>query len=166
MSDTFGRRPGRSSPARGLAGGVAGTLVLTALHEVARRIVPHAPRMDVIGERALTRTLKAVGRRPPRGRRLFQSTLAGELLSNALYYSVVGASSRSRALRNGLLVGLAAGVGAVLLPPRMGLGHPPGEKSPLTPLLTIAWYTAGGVTAALAARLFDNRPPEEVQAAW
>ena len=48
----------------------------------------------------------------------------------------------------------------------MGLGHPPGEKSPLTPLLTIAWYTAGGVTAALAARLFDNRPPEEVQAAW
>jgi hypothetical protein len=146
---------GGGSPGRAVSGGIAGALALTALHETARRIVPHAPRMDVIGERALSRSLKAWDRRPPRGRRLFRTALAAELLSNTLYYSLVGAGSGSR-LRRGLLIGLAAGLGAVLLPPRLGLGHPPGEKAPLTPILTLAWYTAGGLTAALVSRMLDT----------
>jgi hypothetical protein len=140
-----------------LGGGLAGALVLTGLHEVARRLLPHAPRMDVIGERALSRTLRLSGRRPPRGRRLYGATLAGELVSNMLYYSLAGSGSRSNRLRQGLLVGLAAGLGAVLLPPRLGLGHPPGERAPLTPLLTLAWYTAGGLAAALVTRMFEER---------
>ena len=147
---------GRRSAGRAVSGGIAGALVLTGLHEAARRAVPHAPRMDVIGERALRRSFKAWDRRPPRGRHLFRATLAADLLSNTLYYSLVGAGSRSRRLRRGLLIGLAAGIGAVLLPPHLGLGHPPGEKAPLTPLLTIAWYTAGGVTAALVSQLLDD----------
>ena len=151
----------RRSAGRVLTGGLAGTLVVTALHEVARRILPHAPRMDVIGERALSRTLAALGQRPPRGRRLFRATLAGELLSNTLYYSLVGAIAKSRVLRTGLLVGTAAGIGAVLLPPRLGLGRPPGEKAPLTPLLTLAWYTAGGLAAAAVTRLLDDSEPED-----
>ena len=146
----------RQGPARALGSGLAGALVLTGLHEAARHLLPQAPRMDVIGERALSRILAAAGRRPPRKQQLFRSTLVGELVSNALYYSVVGAGARSSRLRRGLLVGLAAGFGAVLLPPRLGLGHPPGEKTPLTPLLTIAWYTAGGLAAAWAMRLLDS----------
>jgi hypothetical protein len=140
------------SPARALAGGIAGALVLTGLHESARGLLKHPPRMDVIGERALSRSLKALGRRAPRGRRLYRATLAGELLSNSLYYSIVGVASPSRVLRTGLMIGLIAGIGAVLLPPRIGLGHPPGEKPPVTPLLTIAWYTAGGLASAAVTR--------------
>jgi hypothetical protein len=112
--------------------------------------------MDVIGERALSRSVEALGQRSPRGRRLFRATLAGELLSNTLYYGLVGAAGGSRVLRTGVLLGFAAGLGAVLLPPRLGLGHPPGEKAPLTPLLTLAWYTAGGLAAATAIRLLDR----------
>jgi hypothetical protein len=113
--------------------------------------------MDVIGERALNRSLKALGWRAPRGRRLYHATLAGELLSNSLYYSIVGAAPPSRALRTGLIAGLIAGFGAVLLPPRLGLGHPPGQKPPVTPLLTIAWYTAGGLASAAVTRLLARR---------
>jgi hypothetical protein len=149
--------PDTLSPARALAGGIAGALVLTGLHESARGLLKHPPRMDVIGERALTQSLKAVGRGAPRGRRLYRATLAGELLSNSLYYSIVGAAAPSRLLRTGLGVGLIAGIGAVLLPPRLGLGHPPGEKAPLTPLLTIAWYTAGGLASAAVTRLLARR---------
>lgn len=147
-----------SRPGRALAGGIAGALVLTGLHESARALLNHPPRMDVIGERALRRSFEALGQRPPRGRRLYRATLAGEVLSNSLYYSIVGAAAPSRQLRTGLLVGLIAGIGAVLLPPRLGLGHPPGEKSPITPLLTIAWYTAGGLAAAAVARLLNEGP--------
>lgn len=141
---------------RALASGAAGALVLTGLHEATRRVVPHAPRMDVIGERALARTMAAMGSRPPRGKILFRQTLAGELISNTLYYGVIGAGSRSRALRRGLLFGMMAGVGAVLLPPRLGLGHSPGGKAPLTPLLTLALYTAGGLAAGAVARLLND----------
>jgi hypothetical protein len=146
----------RRTPTRALTGGAAGALVLTGLHEASRHLLPHSPRMDVIGERALKRTLKATGRRAGRRQNLYGPTLAGELVSNTLYYSLVGAGSRSSRLGRGLVVGLAAGLGAVLLPPRLGLGHPPGERKPLTPLLTIAWYTAGGLAAALAMRLLDQ----------
>ena len=111
--------------------------------------------MDVIGERALSRSFNALGQRSPRGRRLYRATLAGEILSNSLYYSVVGAAPASRVLRTGLVVGLIAGIGAVLLPPRLGLGNPPGEKYPVTPLLTIAWYTAGGLASAAVTRLLQ-----------
>jgi hypothetical protein len=142
---------------RALASGMAGALVLTGLHEIARRTVPHAPRMDVIGERALAGTIRAAGGNPPRGRRLFRSTLAGEILSNTLYYSVVGAGVGSRVWRKGLVAGLTAGLGAVLLPPRLGLGRQPGESRPLTPLLTVAWYTAGGLAAAMTARLLQGK---------
>lgn len=156
MPKNFTKPSSRNRSGRALTSGIAGTLVLTGLHEAARRLLPHAPRMDVIGERALSRSLAALGRRPPRGRQLFRATLAGELLSNTLYYSLVGAIAESRVLPTGLLIGAAAGLGAVLLPPRLGLGHPPGEKAPLTPLLTLAWYTAGGLAAAAVARLLDR----------
>jgi len=158
MRKNYGRARSRRGTSRALGSGVAGALVLTGLHEAARRLLPHAPRMDVIGERALSRSLHALGRRSPRGGRLFAATLAGELFSNSLYYSMVGAASRSRTVQAGLLIGLAAGVGAVLLPPLIGLGKSPGSKAPLTPLLTVAWYTAGGLAAAAAARLMDDEP--------
>jgi hypothetical protein len=157
MSQISENQSGTRSRGRALVSGIAGAAVLTGLHEVARRVVPHAPRMDVIGERALSDSMKAAGMPPPRGNHLFRATLLGELVSNALYYSVVGAGSRARALRRGVLLGLAAGLGAVLVPPRIGLGRPPGNKPPVTPLLTIAWYTAGGLAAALAAQLVHGQ---------
>jgi|SRR5690349_7823553 hypothetical protein len=157
MTQISENQSGTRSRGRALVSGIAGAAVLTSLHEVARRVVPHAPRMEVIGERALSDSMKAAGMRPPRGNQLFRATLLGELVSNALYYSVVGAGSRARALRRGVLLGLAAGLGAVLLPPRIGLGRPPGNKPSVTPLLTIAWYTAGGLAAALAAQVVDDQ---------
>jgi hypothetical protein len=112
--------------------------------------------MDVIGERALAGTLQASGMEQPHGRDLFRQTLIAELLSNTLYYCLVGAGSRGRSWGRGALLGLLAGLGAVVLPPRMGLGRSPGEKRPVTPLMTVAWYTAGGLAAAAVAKLLDR----------
>jgi hypothetical protein len=141
---------------RSLASGAIGALAVTALNEVARRRIPHAPRMEVIGMRALSAAVRALGGRPPRGRALFRETLGADLLSNTIYYGLVGAGSRQRRLSRGILLGAAAGLGAVLIPPLLGLGRPPGNRRPATPLMTIAWYTAGGVAAALAGRMLDR----------
>ena len=144
-----------SNTLRALAGGAAGALAVTALNEGARRRIRHAPRMEIIGMRALSAGIRALGGRPPRGRKLFRETMAADLVSNTIYYALVGAGSRQTRLRRGLLLGAAAGLGAVLLPPLLGLGHPPGERRPATPLMTVAWYTAGGLAAALAGRMLE-----------
>ncbi|WP_245808408.1 hypothetical protein [Deinococcus hopiensis] len=138
--------------------GLAGAVTVTLLNEGARRALLHAPRMDVIGERALAGTLDAVGVKPPRGQALYGWTMAADIVSNALYYGLVGLGSREAALARGAGLGLAAGVGAVVLPEPMGLGRQPGARNPRTPLLTTAWYLAGGLAAAATYRRLTRAP--------
>ena len=143
---------------RALGGGTVGAVALTTLHELTRRTVPHAPRMDVIGMRALSKTVRALGRRPARGDRLFRQTLLSDLVANALYYTLAGRGRRSP--QRGLLLGAAAGLGAAALPPLLGLGRSPGAKWPATPLMTVALYSLGGLAAgaATAALGSDDAP--------
>lgn len=135
-----------------LAGGAVGALTVTVVNEVARRLVPHAPRLEVIGMRALARSIRGLEQEPPEGERLFSWALAGDLAANTVYYSLVGAGDATNAWRRGTLLGLAAGLGAVVLPRPLGLGRQPGARFPITPLLTVAWYLLGGLAAAAVRR--------------
>ena len=54
--------------------------------------------------------------------------MVGDVLSNGLYYSLVGGGRHT--VRRGLLLGLAAGVGGVALPGPMGLGEAPSGRTP------------------------------------
>ncbi|MFC4456148.1 hypothetical protein [Deinococcus sonorensis] len=123
-----------------------------------RRILPHAPRMDVIGERALSATLQGAGVQPPRGAALYRSTMLADLVSNAAYYSLVGLGPTTRRWPLGGALGLAAGVGAVTLPRPLGLGRQPDSTALLTPVLTATWYLAGGLVAAATMRALERRP--------
>jgi len=133
-----------------IGGGIAGAMALTLVHETARRVIPHAPRVDVIGVRAIARPLRAAGYQPPRYRTLHNAALAGEIVSNSAYYSLIGAGAgeASHVWRRGAILGLLAGVGAALLPPLMGLGQQPHRRTPFTQMLTVAWYFLGGLAAA------------------
>ena len=143
---------------RSLASGVAGAVALNVVHETARRTIPRAPRMDVIGRRGIAKSMVALGKEPPHGQRLQGAALAGDLVSNALYYSLVGlGSDRAKpTLQRGLILGLAAGLGAVFLPPVLGLGHQPGRRGPFTHFLTVTWYTIGGLAAAATLRALSE----------
>jgi hypothetical protein len=151
------KREAESDLLKALAGGVAGALALTTVHETARRVIPHAPRMDVIGRRAIAKPMVALGATPPAGARLQGAALAGEIVSNSLFYSLVGMGSprRQDVWRRGLVLGLLAGLGAVVLPPVMRLGRQPGHRGLFTHLLTVLWYTVGGLTAAAAAQAWS-----------
>ena len=135
---------------KALGSGLVGACALTLIHETARRFIDDAPRMDVLGMRALSKAARAADLDPPVP--LHEAALVGDLVSNSLYYSLVGAGSRREALRNGALLGLAAGLGAVYLPERLGLGRQPTEDSPQTQLMTVAWYLVGGLAAGAAYR--------------
>lgn len=139
-----------------LAAGFAGAVALTVLHETARRLRPHdAPRMDVLGERGLRKILNLADLPQPSEGTAYTATMLGDVLSNGLYYTVVGSGKHS--LQRGLALGVAAGIGGVVLPGPMGLGEAPSNRTPQTKAMTVAWYTVGGLVAGAVARALRQR---------
>jgi hypothetical protein len=137
--------------------GFLGASTLTLIHEGARRAVPNAPRMDLLGMRAIDRSLRQVDQTPPTGVELHRTALAGDLFFNTLYYALVGAGRPERAMTRGVMLGLAAGVGAVVLPGLLGLGTGPSRRTPATAIMSIGWYLAGGLAAAYANHALSER---------
>lgn len=131
---------------KALVSGLAGAVALTIAHETLRRFVPEAPRMDVLGMRAISKTMKKVGAQPPAGSALRVWAMAADVVSNSIYYSLVG-TSKSSWLR-GSLLGASAGAGAVLLPGPMGLGSDPSNRTNSTRAMTVGLYLMGGLVAA------------------
>lgn len=148
-------------PLVSFASGVAGAVTLTLIHETARRLLPDAPRMDVVGMRAIAKSMEKLHEQPPPEEELFKYSLVGDLISNSLYYSLIG-TGRKAWLR-GTALGLAAGVGGVLLPGPLGLGAEPSGRTPQTKVMTIALYLIGGLAAAgLSRALFEKPSVEEL----
>lgn len=145
--------------------GLVGAVAVTILHEAARRSLPQAPRMDILGERAIEKVLHAMGQETPPEERLHALALAGDLFSNSLYYSMVSQGDVEGAPARGALLGLLAGIGAVTLPGPMGLGKAPSARSGSTAAMTVGLYLAGGLAAgiahAIANRRRDTAPWEE-----
>ena len=143
-----------------LGSGLAGAATLNAIHETVRRIRPaDAPRMDTYGRRSIARGLEMAGVTPPSKDALQGLALAGDLVTNSLYYALVGVGSPDprSAMCRGAALGAAAGIGAVVLPPMMGLGSAPSRRTPQTKAMTFAWYLAGGLAAAGVWSLLQNR---------
>ena len=149
------KRKKSGSLLQALGSGLTGALALTLLHETARRLRPEdAPRMDVLGMRALRKLLHQAEAPQPDPDTLFNLTMVGDVLSNGLYYSLVG--SGKKAWQRGALLGVAAGVGGVVLPGPLGLGEAPSARTPQTKLMTVAWYLVGGLVAAGTSRAWRN----------
>jgi hypothetical protein len=130
-----------------LLSGLAGAAALNILHETVRRIRPgDAPRMDTLGRRAIASGLEAAGLERPPEDRLQAAALGGDLASNTLYYALAAMGEPSFA--RGAALGAAAGIGAVVLPPFLGLGSRPASRTPQTAAMTVAWYLVGGLAAA------------------
>lgn len=142
--------------------GVAGAGALTLVHQAARLVTPHAPRMDVLGKRALRGAYRQFGVGPRSDRALEREALAGDMVANSAYYSLIGMGSRESVWARGLALGLAAGVGALMLPKPIGLGDPPHADRVDTQVMTVAWYVLGGLMAAAA---FAARDREAAQTA-
>ena len=142
--------------------GMAGAVALTAVHQAAKMMTPAAPQMDVLGMRAIARATGTSGMADEsadvdaeRNPRLFEYALAGDLLANSAYYSLATTWTR------GAVLGLAAGIGALVLPRRMGLGDPPHSELLSNKIMTVAWYTLGGLAAAWTAQCLARKRDEQ-----
>lgn len=136
-----------------LNSGLAGAVALTTVHEIARRTVDDAPRMDLLGQRAIGNISEMFFGEQPSDEDLQEMSLVGDIAANSLYYSLVGAGPREGAIVRGGVLGLVAGIGAVVLPGPIGLGADPSNHTNATRAMTIAWYTIGGIAAGAIYRM-------------
>ena len=137
---------------RNIMGGLAGAIALNVLHEVVRKFIKDAPHVHIIGEQALSKSMRELNLEPPTGQTLYFSTLAGDVIANSVYFSLIGKSKRENLLGTGLLYGIAGGLGAVLLSKPLGLDDRPVNRTTKTTAMTIGYYALGGLVAATVIR--------------
>ena len=142
---------------KGTIGGLAGACALTLLNEGAKKLDKDAPKMDLLGMNAVARLMKGNSLATQAADTLFPIALAGDLVSNSLYYSMAEGGDKKNTMIRGALLGIAAGLGAVLLPERLGLDERPTGRTTKTKLLTISWYLIGGLVAAAAMNAMEKR---------
>jgi len=140
-----------------IGGGFAGAAALTLLHESLRRLNTDAPRMDLLGMEAISKSLESVNADVPDKDNLFTITMAGDIITNSLYYSLAAIGDERKVILRGALLGLAAGFSAVYLPKPLGLNEAPSNRTSETKLMTVGLYLLGGLVGAITSKFLEGR---------
>lgn len=148
-----------------LAGGLAGATAVTLIHESIKQVVPQAPRMDRLGMEAISKGLRKAGKRVPKQDALFTAALAGDIVSNAIYYSLAGIGNEKNIWLRSTLLGLTAGIGAVVLPQPLGLSRRHSNRTFATKAMTIGLYVAGSLITTAVIKVL-NRKKQEKHNEW
>jgi hypothetical protein len=144
-----------------LAGGLAGAITVTLLHEVIRKIDPSAPRLDLVGQKATEKLAQKTGYKPPTGNNLYATSLAGSILANTLSYSLAGLGGK-RPLSVGTIMGATMGLSAVALPDKLGLNGHHVKDDQRKKWITMILYIAGGLVASAVARQVEKRKKKRI----
>lgn len=133
--------------AKNFLAGLGGAIVLNLLHESLKNKKMDTPRIDLVGEEALQKTLGYFGTKIENKDTLYKATLAGDLISNATYYSMIG-NSTENVWGKAVSLGLVAGIGAVVVPKEIGLDEKPVAKNTQVKVLTVGYYLVGALATA------------------
>ena len=104
-----------------LAGGLAGTVTVASIHEALKRITPDAPRMDLLDMELIRKGLASMNKKIPAENELQRWAVGGELLCDTAYFGLAGMGGKKGVWLRGALLGLGAGIAAVVLPKPLGL---------------------------------------------
>ena len=119
------------------------------LSDSVRAASPDMPRVDLLGEDALQKALNYFGGSIDSKANLYKATLAGDVVGNTLYYSLIGTGNQKYLWPKVIFMGLSAGIGAVTLAEPLGLDPEPVAKNNQVKVLTVAYYLLGAVVTGL-----------------
>jgi len=139
-----------------LIAGLAGAVALNVLHESLKN-KRTTPRIDFLGEQALQKTVRYFGGNITDRDDLFNVTLAGDIVSNTLYYSVIPGGKPQHLWIRAVAMGLMAGVGAIKLPEPLGLNPKPVAKTDAIKVMTVGYYVFGALVTALVATAIKKK---------
>lgn len=135
-----------------LGSALVGTVTVAALQQVSRFLLKDGPRMDVLGEKIIEKGFRKLGRTPPKNTPLL-SWVGGNMGSDTLVFALVGAGQPRRPIVRGAIVGALTGLGALVLPPLLGITSKHTAKNPKQAALTVGLYVLAGLAAGAAHRL-------------
>lgn len=129
---------------KNLTAGFIGSVALNLLHETLRKYNTNVPKINLLGEEALNKTLFSYGTPIMDQDELYRTTLKADLIGNAVYYSLIGGKS-VYIWPKAIFFGLSAGLGAINLPKPMGLNPDPVAKTDQMKVLTVGYYLFGAI---------------------
>jgi len=139
-----------------LIAGLAGAAALNILHESLKN-KRSTPRIDFLGEQALQKTVRYFGGNITDTDHLYTATLAGDLISNTIYYSCIASAKRKNLWTKAVAMGLLAGVGAITLPEPLGLNPKSVAKTNEIKAMTVGYYLFGALVTALVSSAFKRK---------
>lgn len=145
------------SKVHNLLAGLGGAIALNVLHESLKKKSKEMPRVDLLGEEVLEKSLDYFDAEIQNEETLYKATLAGDILSNALYYSAIGAGDSKYVWPRAVAIGLAAGVGAITLPEPLGLNDKPVTRTNKTKALTIGYYLVGALVTGCIVKALHKK---------
>jgi hypothetical protein len=122
---------------------------VATLNYMAGRQLPGAPRLDILGRQLAAAAFDGLGIRPPHGWPMKALALVGSLISNSIFYGLVGLGRPGTAWLRGGALGLAMGLGVLTLPAALGADQRETGRPPRAKVATLGWYVLGGIIAAL-----------------
>ncbi|UOE36990.1 hypothetical protein [Chryseobacterium oryzae] len=125
-----------------LIAGLGGAIALNLLHETIRKNFNDVPHINELGEEALQKVAEANDIQLSDPDTIYAATLTGDIVSNAMYYA-------GTATNHEFISGVAAGVGAILLPEKLGLDSTPVAENTKKKIMTIGYYTFGAIVTKL-----------------
>ena len=144
--------------AKNFLAGLGGAIVLNLLHESLKKKKMDTPRIDLVGEEALQKTLGYFGTKIENKDTLYKATLASDLISNATYYSMIG-NSTENVWGKAVSLGLVAGIGAVMVPKEIGLDKKPVAKNNQVKAMTVGYYLVGALATAVILTVLKSKKP-------
>jgi hypothetical protein len=139
-----------------MAGGLAGALSVTMMQEILKRVDPSAPRLDLLRKQAAFKIADKMGNGTSHARTVNGMGLAGDIISNTLYFSLTAAAGK-RAVPVGSLLGIGMGAGAITLPSKLGLNSYFSGGTRKRKWMTIGMYLVGGLIAASVSRCLNKK---------
>lgn len=136
--------------------GVAGAVTTTVAHEVVKKLVPASSRLDKLGEQGIQKIAKKTGLPKPSKKQAYWPGLVGDIALNSLYYSFAGRTGGNRQVK-GIILGLVAGISALYLPGKLGLDESYTRGTARKAILTVAFYTLGGIVAGAIASSMEKK---------
>jgi hypothetical protein len=121
--------------------------------------------MDRLGMEAISKGLRKAGKSVPAHDALFSMAMVGDLVSNAIYYSAAGIGNEKNIWLRSTLLGLSAGIGAVVLPGPLGLNKKHSNKTVATQVMTVGLYVAGSLVTTAVIKLL-NKKKQQSHTEW
>jgi len=142
---------------KNILAGFAGAAAMNILHETLKNKSDKTPRIDLLGEEALNKGLGLVGEHIDDEKTLYRATLVGDLISNTVYYSLIGSGKQKYMWAKVFFFGLSAGIGAITLPQPMGLRPEPVAENNEKKVLTVGYYLFGAIVTGLLVKAMKSK---------